>query len=223
MAPVIQFKDVVKIYPLKSGDVTALDHISFEVDHGEFISIMGPSGSGKSTLLTMMGCLDTPTNGDIFISGLRTRDMSDTELTNLRRDRIGFIFQYFNLFPLLNIIENVSFPQMLKSQKQVDEKKTIEKLRAVQLDERLYTHTPLELSGGQQQRVAIARALINEPDILLCDEPTGNLDSKTGASIMELMSDLHRKGSTIIVVTHDPHVAEYTNRTIRIVDGRIAS
>jgi putative ABC transport system ATP-binding protein len=223
MAPVIQFKDVVKIYPLKSGDVTALDHISFEVDHGEFISIMGPSGSGKSTLLTMMGCLDTPTNGDIFISGLRTRDMSDTELTNLRRDRIGFIFQYFNLFPLLNIIENVSFPQMLKSQKQVDEKKTIEKLRAVQLDERLYTHTPLELSGGQQQRVAIARALINEPDILLCDEPTGNLDSKTGASIMELMSDLHRRGATIIVVTHDPNVAEYTNRTIRIVDGRIAS
>ena len=223
MAPVIQFKDVVKIYPLKSGDVLALDHISFEVDHGEFISIMGPSGSGKSTLLTMMGCLDTPTSGDIFISGLRTRDMSDTELTNLRRDRIGFIFQYFNLFPLLNIIENVSFPQMLKSQKQVDEKKTIEKLRAVQLDEKLYTHTPLELSGGQQQRVAIARALINEPDILLCDEPTGNLDSKTGASIMDLMTDLHKNGSTIIVVTHDPHVAEYTERTIRIVDGRIAS
>jgi putative ABC transport system ATP-binding protein len=223
MEPVIQFKDVVKVYPLKSGDVTAINHISFEVERGEFISIMGPSGSGKSTLLTMMGCLDTPTSGDIFISGIRTRDMSDTELTNLRRDRIGFIFQYFNLFPLLNIIENVSFPQMLKSQAQVDEKKAIEVLRAVQLDEHLYTHTPLELSGGQQQRVAIARSLINDPDILLCDEPTGNLDSKTGASIMELMSDLHRRGSTIIVVTHDPHVAEYTKRTIRIVDGRIAS
>ncbi|MDD1701757.1 MAG: ABC transporter ATP-binding protein [Methanoregula sp.] len=222
MQPVIQFSDVVKIYPLKSGDVTALDHISFEVERGEFISIMGPSGSGKSTLLNMMGCLDTPTTGDIFISGIGVRDMSDVELTNLRRDRIGFIFQYFNLFPLLNIIENVSFPQMLKSQKQVDEKKAIEVLRAVQLDEKLYVHTPLELSGGQQQRVAIARSLINDPDILLCDEPTGNLDSKTGASIMELMTELHRKGSTIIVVTHDPHIAEYTDRTIRIVDGRIA-
>jgi len=223
MAPVIQFKDVVKIYPLKSGDVTAIDHISFEVERGEFISIMGPSGSGKSTLLTMMGCLDTPTGGDIFISGIGVRDMSDTELTNLRRDRIGFIFQYFNLFPLLNVTENVSFPQMLKSQSQVDEKKAIEKLRAVRLEEWLYSHTPLELSGGQQQRVAVARALINDPDILLCDEPTGNLDSKTGASIMELMSELHRKGATIIVVTHDPNVAEYTKRTIRIVDGRIAA
>ncbi|MFZ1126837.1 ABC transporter ATP-binding protein [Methanoregula sp.] len=221
MQPVIQFSDVVKIYPLKAGDVTALNHISFEVERGEFISIMGPSGSGKSTLLNLMGCLDTPTTGDIFMSGIGVRDMSDIELTNLRRDRIGFIFQYFNLFPLLNIIENVSFPQMLKSQASVDSKKAVEVLHAVQLEEHLYTHTPLELSGGQQQRVAVARALINDPDILLCDEPTGNLDSKTGASIMELMTELNRKGSTIIVVTHDPHVASYTNRTIRIVDGRI--
>ena len=221
--PVLMFHDVVKVYPLPAGDVTALDHISFTVERGEFISIMGPSGSGKSTLLNLMGCLDTPTTGDIYISGTRTGDMSDVELTNLRRDRIGFIFQYFNLFPLLNIIENVSFPRMLKSQSQVDPEKAIAVLRAVQLDEPLYSHTPLELSGGQQQRVAIARALINEPDILLCDEPTGNLDSKTGASIMELMKELNRNGTTIIIVTHDPNVAEYSDRIIRIVDGRIAA
>ena len=221
MEQVIQFEDVVKIYPLKAGDVTALNHISFSVERGEFISIMGPSGSGKSTLLSLMGCLDTPTSGSISMSGRAIRNMSDEELTSFRRDKIGFIFQYFNLFPLLNIIENVSFPQMLKGG--VNEEKAREVLRAVQLDERLYTHTPLELSGGQQQRVAVARALINDPDILLCDEPTGNLDSKTGASIMELMTELNKKGATIIVVTHDPNVANYTNRTIRIVDGRIAS
>ncbi|MDO9550582.1 MAG: ABC transporter ATP-binding protein [Methanoregula sp.] len=221
MQPAIQFTDVVKIYPLKSGDVTALNHISFEVQRGEFISIMGPSGSGKSTLLTLMGCLDKPTSGNISMSGVPIRDMSDMELTSLRRDRIGFIFQYFNLFPLLNIIENVSFPQMLKAG--VNEARAREVLRAVQLDEKLYTHTPMELSGGQQQRVAVARALINVPDILLCDEPTGNLDSKTGASIMELMTELNKNGATIIVVTHDPNVANYTNRTIRIVDGCIAS
>jgi putative ABC transport system ATP-binding protein len=223
MEPVIQFEDVVKVYPLRSGDVTALNHISFAVEKGEFISIMGPSGSGKSTLLTLMGCLDAPTSGNIFMGGIPVRNMSDVELTNLRRDRIGFIFQYFNLFPLLNIIENVSFPEMLKSGRGVKEDRAREVLRAVQLDESLYTHTPLELSGGQQQRVAIARALINDPDILLCDEPTGNLDSKTGASIMELMTELNRNGSTIIVVTHDPNVAKYTSRTIQIVDGCIAS
>lgn len=221
MEPAIQFEDVVKIYPLKAGDVTALNHISFSVERGEFISIMGPSGSGKSTLLTLMGCLDKPTSGSISMSGTPIRDMSDEELTRLRRDRIGFIFQYFNLFPLLNIIENVSFPQMLKGGVNIEKAKEV--LRAVQLDEQLYTHTPMELSGGQQQRVAVARALINDPDILLCDEPTGNLDSKTGASIMELMTELNKNGSTIIVVTHDPNVANYTNRTIRIVDGRIAA
>jgi putative ABC transport system ATP-binding protein len=149
--------------------------------------------------------------------------MNDGELTNLRRDRIGFIFQYFNLFPLLNVIENVNFPRMLKTGMDVNPDRAKEVLRAVQLEEQFYTHTPLELSGGQQQRVAVARALINNPDILLCDEPTGNLDSKTGASIMELMTELNKNGATIIVVTHDPNVAKYTNRTIRIVDGCIAS
>jgi putative ABC transport system ATP-binding protein len=219
--PVMSFHDVVKVYPLPAGDVTALDHVTFQVDRGEFISVMGPSGSGKSTLLNLMGCLDTATSGDIYISGSRTGDMSDRELTNLRRDRIGFIFQYFNLFPLLNIIENVTFPMMLKSQQAVDPERGKDVLRAVALDDSLFSHTPMELSGGQQQRVAIARALINDPDILLCDEPTGNLDSKTGDGIMELMSELNRKGTTIIMVTHDQHIASYSRRTIRIADGRI--
>ena len=147
--------------------------------------------------------------------------MSDKELTELRRDRIGFIFQYFNLFSLLNIIENVTFPMMLKSQKAVDPEKARAMLRSVQLEDSLFTHTPTEVSGGQQQRVAIARALINDPDILLLDEPTGNLDSKTGAGIMELMSELNRKGTTIIMVTHDLNIAAYSKRTIRIADGRI--
>jgi putative ABC transport system ATP-binding protein len=219
--PAMMFRDVVKVYPLPAGDVTALDHVSFKVDRGEFISVMGPSGSGKSTLLNLMGCLDTPTSGEIFISGTRTGDMSDSELTNLRRDRIGFTFQYFNLFPLLNTLENVTFPMMLKSKTAVDPEKGRAVLRSVQLDDELFTHTPMELSGGQQQRVAIARALVNDPDILLCDEPTGNLDSKTGAGIMELMTELNRKGTTIIMVTHDPNNAKYSKRTIRIADGRI--
>jgi putative ABC transport system ATP-binding protein len=218
---VMSFRDVVKVYPLPAGDVTALDSVTFRVDRGEFISIMGPSGSGKSTLLNLMGCLDTPTSGDIFISGTRIGDMSDAELTNLRRDRIGFIFQYFNLFPLLNALENVTFPMMLKSGKNVDTKKARDVLHAVQLEEQFYSHTPTELSGGQQQRVSVARALINDPDILLCDEPTGNLDSKTGAGIMNLMTELNRNGTTIIMVTHDPNIAKYSNRTIRIADGRI--
>jgi putative ABC transport system ATP-binding protein len=221
--PVMQFQDVVKVYPLPAGDVVALDGVSFRVDRGEFISVMGPSGSGKSTLLNLMGCLDIPTSGDIWISGTRIREMSDSALTSLRRDRIGFIFQYFNLFPLLNIIENVTFPLMLKTGKGVDPERGKEVLRAVQLDDKLFTHTPTELSGGQQQRVAVARALINNPDILLCDEPTGNLDSKTGAGIMDLMTELNRKGTTIIMVTHDSHIASYSKRTIRIADGRIVS
>lgn len=223
MIPVLKFEDVVKIYQLQAGDVTALNNVSFSVQPGEFVSIMGPSGSGKSTMLTLMGCLDIPTSGDISINGDYIRNLSDKELTNIRRDTIGFVFQYFNLFPLLNIIENVCFPHMVKTGKGVDIKKAEQCLKAVHLDEHLYTHTPLELSGGQQQRVAIARALINEPDILLCDEPTGNLDSKTGESIMELMEDLNKKGVTIIVVTHDPRVAQYTSRTIQIMDGCIVS
>jgi putative ABC transport system ATP-binding protein len=219
---VISFDDVTKIYPLPAGDVVALDGVSFSVWRGEFISVMGPSGSGKSTLLNLIGCLDVPTSGEIFINGRSVREMSDDDLTRLRRDSIGFVFQYFNLFPLLNVIENVEFPLLLKGERGGNGEKVRGILRSIGLDESLDTHKPSELSGGQQQRVAIARALVSDPDILLCDEPTGNLDTKTGTGIMELLSELNRQGRTIIMVTHDPNIASYSRRTIRLVDGRIA-
>ncbi|HQJ18662.1 MAG TPA: ABC transporter ATP-binding protein [Methanolinea sp.] len=220
--PVIVFRDVVKIYPLPAGDVVALDHVSITVEPGEFIAIMGPSGSGKSTLLNLMGCLDTPTSGYLEIKDRDIGSMNDDELTMLRRDHIGFIFQQFNLIPLLSALENVQYPLILKTGSRECTARCIDILRAMDLDPSLYTHKPAELSGGQQQRVAIARALVNDPDILLADEPTGNLDTKTGSAIMELLRELNEKRKkTIIMVTHDPNVARYAHRTIRIVDGRI--
>lgn len=220
--PVIVFRDVVKIYPLPAGDVLALDHVSITVEPGDFIAIMGPSGSGKSTLLNLMGCLDTPTSGYLEIKERNVGSMSDDELTMLRRDHIGFIFQQFNLIPLLTALENVQYPLILKSGSRDCTERCVEILRAMDLEPSLYTHKPAELSGGQQQRVAIARALVNDPDILLADEPTGNLDTKTGSAIMELLKELNEKREkTIIMVTHDPNVARYAHRTIKIVDGRI--
>jgi putative ABC transport system ATP-binding protein len=221
VSPVIAFDNVVKIYHLPAGDVLALDHVSFSINKGEFVSIMGPSGSGKSTLLNLTGCLDTPESGTITINGTDITTLSDDDLTHLRRDEIGFVFQYFNLFPLLNVIENVLFPYTLTRQDTSDKSRAIEALQAVGLPERLYTNTPTELSGGQQQRVAIARSLVNNPAILLCDEPTGNLDSKTGVGIMELMTDLNNAGRTIVMVTHDPNIAAYSRRTIQVLDGRL--
>lgn len=220
-SPVIAFDNVVKIYHLPAGDVLALDQISFTIHKGEFVSIMGPSGSGKSTLLNLMGCLDIPVSGTITINGTDISTLNDDDITHLRRDEIGFVFQYFNLFPLLNVIENVLFPHTLQNKNILDKSRAIEALQAVGLPERLYTNTPTELSGGQQQRVAIARALVNNPAIILCDEPTGNLDSKTGTGIMELMTDLNKAGRTIIMVTHDSNIAAYSQRTIRVLDGRI--
>lgn len=220
--PVIVFRDVVKIYPLPAGDVLALDHVSITVEPGDFIAIMGPSGSGKSTLLNLMGCLDTPTSGYLEIKERNVGSMSDDELTMLRRDHIGFIFQQFNLIPLLTALENVQYPLILKSGSRDCTERCVEILKAMDLEPSLYTHKPAELSGGQQQRVAIARALVNDPDILLADEPTGNLDTKTGSAIMELLKELNEKREkTIIMVTHDPNVARYAHRTIKIVDGRI--
>jgi putative ABC transport system ATP-binding protein len=219
----IRFHDVTKIYPLPAGDVTALEGVSLDIGEGDFVAIMGPSGSGKSTLLNLMGCLDTPTSGDLCIKGKNLRDMSDEELTSLRRDHIGFIFQQFNLLPLLTAFENVQYPIILKNGMRGGEARCREVLDAMDLDESLFSHKPSELSGGQQQRVAIARALVNDPEILLADEPTGNLDSKTGSAIMNLLDELNvQEKKTIIMVTHDPAIARYAKRIIRIVDGRIA-
>jgi putative ABC transport system ATP-binding protein len=220
--PIIRLDDVTKIYPMPAGDVRALDTLSLEVMPGEFIAIMGPSGSGKSTLLNLIGCLDVPTTGDVHIAGLSVKTLSDDELASLRRDNIGFVFQQFNLIPLFTILENVEFPLILARRAPGIRERCFEVLGAVGLTPDLYTHRPAELSGGQQQRAAIARALVNDPEILLCDEPTGNLDSKTGDTIMALLVDLNRKGKTILVVTHDPRIAGYAGRTIRMVDGRVA-
>ncbi|HPK80348.1 MAG TPA: ABC transporter ATP-binding protein [Methanoculleus sp.] len=219
--PLLRFEAVSKIYPLPAGDVVALDRVSLTVDAGEFIAVMGPSGSGKSTLLHLMGCLDVPTGGKISLSGQDISGMSDDDLTGLRRDRIGFIFQQFNLIPLLSAVENVEFPLTLTIGREESRRRAIEVMRAVHLDDALFTHRPAELSGGEQQRVAIARALVNNPDLLLCDEPTGNLDRKTGTAIMEILEAENREGKTVIVVTHDPEVATYARRTIRIVDGKV--
>jgi putative ABC transport system ATP-binding protein len=219
---IIRFHEVTKVYPLPGGDVVALDGVNLDLAPGDFVAIMGPSGSGKSTLLNLMGCLDTPTSGDLCIKGRNIRGMSDEEQTVLRRDHIGFIFQQFNLLPLLNALENVQYPLILKTGNRECQDRCYAVLSAMDLEEGLYSHKPSELSGGQQQRVAIARALVNDPEILLADEPTGNLDSKTGTAIMALLDDLNRnQGKTIIMVTHDPAIARYARRIIRIVDGKI--
>ncbi len=219
--PIIRLDDVTKIYSLPSEEVRALDHVTLVVESGEFIAIMGPSGSGKSTLLNLIGCLDVPTSGNLFIDGKNIGELDDDELTDLRRDSLGFIFQQFNLIPLLTVIENVEYPLVLKKRSRDVGGRSEELLQKVGLEESLFTHKPSELSGGQQQRVAIARALVNDPKILLCDEPTGNLDTKTGNIIMELLTEVNRQGKTICMVTHDPRLAEYAHRIVNLVDGKI--
>lgn len=221
-SPVIELMDVVRVYPLPSGDVTALSGVSLRINEGEFVAIMGPSGSGKSTLLNQIGCLDRPTSGDLSLAGKNTREMDDRELTNLRLSSIGYIFQKFNLIPLLSAYENVEYPYIMKHRKNDDTGRVRDLLAMMGIDENLSAHKPNELSGGQQQRVAIARALVNDPAILLCDEPTGNLDSQTSLQIMEILADLHRRGRTLVMVTHNPETATYADRIITIRDGQIA-
>lgn len=220
---VVRITDLTKIYPLYSGDVTALDNISLTIHKGEFVAIIGPSGSGKSTLLNQLGCLDVPTHGDLQIGGRSVNQMSDYELTDLRLVSIGFIFQKFNLLPLLSAYENVEYPYTLKYRKRDTSGRVSKLLSLVGINEDLGKHKPNELSGGQQQRVAIARALVNNPKILLCDEPTGNLDSKTGKMVMNMLKKLHSKGKTLIIVTHDPVIADQADRIITIRDGRIVT
>lgn len=219
--PLIEFDRVSKIYPHPAGNVVALDQVTLTIDNGEFIAIMGPSGSGKSTLLNLIGGLDVPSTGVLTIGGRDVLTLSDDQLTELRRDSIGFIFQQFNLFPLLTAKENIEFPLVLSCGRRECGEKPKDLLQAVDLPLDSYSRKPSELSGGQQQRVAIARALINDPALLLCDEPTGNLDTRTGAGIMALLTSMNKRGKTIVMVTHDPGIADYAHRTIEIRDGRV--
>ena len=220
-APLIQLADVSKIYHLESGDFTALNHVSLEIRDNEFVAIMGPSGSGKSTMMNQLGILDVPSTGQLLIDGHDVAKMSNLERTHLRRDAIGYIFQKFYLIPLLSAYENVEYPLILKYKKRDTTGRAAEMLTAVGIDHDMGAHRPNQLSGGQQQRVAIARALVNDPKILLCDEPTGNLDRKTGLQIMDILVDLHKKGKTVIIVTHDQKIADYAQRTITLDDGRV--
>lgn len=218
---VVELVDVYKIYKTEFYEVRALDGVSMEVEEGEFIVIMGPSGSGKSTLLNLVGCLDKPTSGKVLINGVETINLSDDELTELRRDTIGFIFQTYNLIPTLTALENVEFPMIFKGVGRVERERRARKLLSIVGLEDAMDRKPNELSGGQQQRVAIARALANDPRILLCDEPTGNLDTKTGDQIIEIIKEQNEeRGVTVILVTHDPALAKY-GRVIRIRDGKI--
>lgn len=216
---VVELENVKKIYSMGDAEVHALKGISFKVEQGEFVSIMGPSGSGKSTCMNMIGCLDTPTSGIVKIDGKETSRMTETELAVLRNKTIGFVFQQYHLIPSMTVIENVMLPLKYKRTDRKDRlalaKAALEK---VGLSER-ENHRPNELSGGQKQRVAIARAIIAEPKIILADEPTGALDTNTGIQVMDLFHEINKTGTTIIIVTHDPRIGESTERVIKILDG----
>jgi putative ABC transport system ATP-binding protein len=220
--PVIQIRDLTKVYRLGGGnDVHALRGVSLDIYPGEMVAIMGPSGSGKSTLMNMIGCLDSPSGGQYFLDGLLVSDLVDDELAEVRNRKIGFIFQKYNLLARANAVENVELPLRYSDDPSNMTERAKAMLELVGLGDRM-DHKPNELSGGQQQRVAVARALVNDPAIILADEPTGNLDSVSGQEVLELLLKLNReKGTTIVVVTHDQGVASKAQRTIRLFDGKI--
>jgi putative ABC transport system ATP-binding protein len=219
--PLIETVDLWKTYVMGTEQIHALRGVSIHIERGEYVAIMGPSGSGKSTLMNLIGCLDTPTQGSYLLNGKQVSQMNDNELARIRNEEIGFVFQTFNLLPRATALHNVELPLVYAG---VPGKDRLERARValqkVELGDRV-SHRPNELSGGQRQRVAIARALVNNPSILLADEPTGNLDSKTGAEIMGLFERLHKAGNTIVLVTHEADVAAFAYRTIQIRDGMV--
>lgn len=221
MKQLIVLSNIVKRYQTKGGTVSALDHINLSVKEGEFVSVTGQSGSGKSTLMNILGCLDQPTAGEYQLNGTDVASMKEKQLSYLRNHVIGFIFQSFNLLPSLSAIENVELPLIYRGMPRRERHQLAHQaLTMVGLAERM-THKPFELSGGQQQRVAIARAIAARPKLILADEPTGNLDSHSGQEIMDILQQLHRSGSTLIIITHDNGVAALAERCIKIADGRI--
>ena len=218
---IIGIKSVSKIYNLGDTVVKALDNVSLSIFENDFISIMGPSGSGKSTLMNIIGCLDVPTKGSYKFNNEKISQMKDSQLADIRNQKIGFVFQTFNLLPKLNALQNVEVPLVYSNLKRLKRtEKAKEALNIVGLSDRI-NHKPNELSGGQRQRVAIARALVNKPSIILADEPTGNLDSKSGTDILNFFDDLHKAGNTLIIVTHEQSVAKRAKRRIEIFDGKI--
>jgi len=216
---VIIVEDLVKTYQMGDIEVNALRGLSLTIERGEVVAVMGPSGSGKSTLMNTLGCLDRPTSGKYYLDGKEVSDLSDDQLALIRNKKVGFIFQSFNLLPRATAIKNVELPLRYSGMREGRKQKAIDALISVGLGDRL-DHRPFELSGGQQQRVAIARALVNDPAIIMADEPTGNLDSKVGQEIMELLLNLNKvSGTTLIIVTHDPKIASQCQRAIHIMDG----
>jgi len=217
----IQTNDLWKTYEMGTELIHALQGVSVEIERGEYVAIMGPSGSGKSTLMNLIGCLDTPSKGSYLLNGKQVSEMNDDELARIRNEEIGFVFQTFNLLPRATALHNVELPLIYAGvSAKVRGERAAQALEKVELADRM-THRPNQLSGGQRQRVAIARALVNNPSILLADEPTGNLDSKTGVEIMSLFARLHESGNTIVLVTHEPEVAVHAHRAIHIRDGQV--